>query len=309
MTELQILFTGLLVLLLAATIIAHVLDEVRPSPSVDNLIARINAWWIMIIAMAIAFALGRTAMVLLFAFASFNAMREFVTIAATRREDHLAVAAAFFIILPLQYYMIWMDWYGMFSIFIPVYAFLLMPIVAVLKGETENFLVRIASVQWALMIAVYCVSYVPVFLSLDIPGFEGKNLLLIAFLILIVQLSDVLQYVWGKAIGRHKIAPRLSPSKTIEGFLGGVISATLIGAAMFWITPFNPWQAGLMALGISLMGFLGGLVMSAIKRDRGVKDWGDSIAGHGGFLDRLDSLVFAAPLFFHLTRFFWMTNL
>ncbi|NOR64103.1 MAG: phosphatidate cytidylyltransferase [Rhodobacteraceae bacterium] len=309
MTELQILFTGILVLLLAATIVAHVLDEVRPSPSVDNLIARINAWWIMVLALAIAFGLGRTAMVVLFAFASFNAMREFVTIAATRREDHLAVAAAFFIILPLQYYMIWMDWYGMFSIFIPVYAFLLMPIVAVLKGETEDFLVRIASVQWALMIAVYCVSYVPVFLSLEIPGFEGKNLLLIAFLILIVQLSDVLQYVWGKAIGRHKIAPRLSPSKTIEGFLGGVISATLIGAAMFWITPFTFWQAGLMALGISLMGFLGGLVMSAIKRDRGVKDWGDSIAGHGGFLDRLDSLVFAAPLFFHLTRFFWMTNL
>jgi len=260
-------------------------------------------------ALAIGFFLGRTAIVLLFAFASFNAMREFVTIAATRREDHLAVAAAFFIILPLQYYMIWMDWYGMFSIFIPVYAFLLMPIVAVVKGETENFLVRIASVQWALMIAVYCVSYVPVFLSLNIPGFEGKNLLLIAFLILIVQLSDVLQYVWGKAIGRHKIAPRLSPSKTVEGFLGGVISATLIGAAMFWITPFTPWQAGLMALGIALMGFFGGLVMSAIKRDRGVKDWGDSIAGHGGFLDRLDSLVFAAPLFFHLTRFFWMTNL
>lgn len=309
MTELQILFTGLLVLLLIATIIAHMLDEARPSPSIDNLVVRINAWWIMVLALALAFFLGRTAMVLLFAFASFNAMREFVTIAATRREDHLAVAAAFFLILPLQYYMIWMDWYGMFSIFIPVYAFLLMPIVAVLKGETENFLVRIASVQWALMIAVYCVSYVPVFLSLDIPGFEGKNLLLIAFLILIVQLSDVLQYVWGKAIGRHKIAPRLSPSKTVEGFLGGVISATLIGAAMFWITPFSPWQAGLMALGISLMGFLGGLVMSAIKRDRGVKDWGDTIAGHGGFLDRLDSLVFAAPLFFHLTRFFWMTNL
>ncbi len=309
MTELQILFTGLLVLLLTATIIAQVMDERRPSPSVDNLIARINAWWIMVLALAFAFFLGRTAMVLLFAFASFNAMREFVTIAATRREDHLAVAAAFFLILPLQYYMIWMDWYGMFSIFIPVYAFLLMPIVAVVKGETEDFLVRIASVQWALMIAVYCVSYVPVFLSLNIPGFEGKNLLLIAFLILIVQLSDVLQYVWGKAIGRHKIAPRLSPSKTVEGFLGGVISATLIGAAMFWITPFTPWQAGLMALGISLMGFFGGLVMSAIKRDRGVKDWGDTIAGHGGFLDRLDSLVFAAPLFFHLTRFFWMTNL
>jgi phosphatidate cytidylyltransferase len=308
MTVLQILFTGLLVLLLAATIIAQVMDERRPGPAVDTLVVRINAWWIMVLVLAFAFFLGRTAMVLLFTIISFNAMREFVTIAATRREDHLAVAAAFFLVLPLQYFMVWMDWYGMFSIFIPVYAFLLMPTVAVLKGETENFLVRIASVQWALMIAVYCVSYVPALLSLDISGFEGQNLLLIAFLVLIVQLSDLLQYGWGKALGRRKIAPRLSPGKTVEGFFGGIISATLIGAAMFWITPFTPWQAGLMALCISLMGFLGGLVMSAIKRDRGVKDWGDTIAGHGGFLDRLDSLVFAAPLFFHLTRFFWMTH-
>ena len=308
MTDLLSLFMGLIALLIVASFAGQVLDRKRPGPGTDNFIVRVNAWWIMIIVLALAFMLGRTAVVLLFAFASFNAMREFVTLTHTRRADHLSIAAAFFLILPLQYYMVWMDWYGMFSIFIPVYAFLLMPIVAVVKGETDGFLVRIAEVQWALMIAVYCVSYVPVFLSLDISGFEGKNLLLIAFLVLIVQLSDVLQYVWGKLLGKHKIAPRLSPSKTVEGFLGGVISATLIGAAMFWITPFSPWQAGLMALGIALMGFFGGLVMSAIKRDRGVKDWGDTIAGHGGFLDRLDSLVFAAPLFFHLTRFFWMTN-
>lgn len=308
MTELFILFSGLVTLLIIASIAGHLLDSRHPGPRTDNFIVRVNAWWIMIIILAATFYLGRGAVVLLFAFASFNAMREFVTLTHTRRADHLSLAAAFFIILPLQYYMVWMDWYGMFSIFIPVYGFLLMPIVAALRGETDGFLVRIAEVQWALMVAVYCVSYVPVILSLQIDGFEGQNLLLIAFLILIVQLSDVMQYVWGRLLGKHKIAPRLSPSKTVEGFVGGVLSATFIGAAMYWITPFSPWQAGLMALGISLMGFFGGLVMSAIKRDRGVKDWGDAIAGHGGFLDRLDSLVFAAPLFFHLTRFFWMTN-
>jgi len=120
-----------------------------------------------------------------------------------------------------------------------------------------------------------------------------------------VQSSDVFQYIWGKLFGRRKVAPAISPSKTVEGLAGGVLSATILGAFLWWITPFSVWQAALMALAINVMGFFGGLVMSAIKRDRGVKDWGDLIEGHGGMLDRLDSVVFAAPVFFHLTRFFW----
>ena len=145
----------------------------------------------------------------------------------------------------------------------------------------------------------------PALLTLGIPGFEGRNLLLIAFLVLVVQGSDVLQYVWGKLCGRHKVAPELSPSKTWEGLIGGVVSATALGAALYAITPFSPWQAAALAFVICVMGFLGGLVMSAIKRDRGVKDWGDLIEGHGGMLDRLDSVVFAAPVFFHAVRYWW----
>jgi len=140
---------------------------------------------------------------------------------------------------------------------------------------------------------------------LDIPGYEGRNGFLLVFLILVVQSSDVLQYVWGKLLGKRKIAPELSPSKTVEGFLGGVASATALGAALWWITPFSPGTAALMSLVIALMGFLGGLVMSAIKRDRGVKDWGALIEGHGGVLDRLDSVCFSAPIFFHLVRYGW----
>jgi phosphatidate cytidylyltransferase len=162
-------------------------------------------------------------------------------------------------------------------------------------------------VQWAVMICVYCVSHVPALLTLPIPGFEDRNLLLIAFLVIVVQGSDVLQYVWGKMLGKTKIAPQLSPSKTVEGFVGGVASATALGALLWWITPYgSPWKAGLIALVISLMGFLGGLVMSAIKRDRKIKDWGHMIQGHGGMLDRLDSVVFAAPVFFHVTRYWWV---
>lgn len=166
-------------------------------------------------------------------------------------------------------------------------------------------MLRVAEVQWGLMICIFCTSHVPALLTLQIPDYEGRQLLLIAFLVLVVQSSDVLQYVWGKLLGSRKIAPLLSPSKTVEGFVGGVASATLIGAALWWITPFTPWQAGIMALIVTLMGFLGGLVMSAIKRDRGVKDWGHMIEGHGGMLDRLDSVIFAAPIFFHITRYWW----
>jgi len=300
------LFGGITAILLAASLIGFLLTlRLAESPVVGNLNARIKAWWVMVALIGLAFSLGKAGIIVLFALASFAALREFLTLTRTRRGDHLALAAAFFVVLPLQYYLISIEWYGLYSILIPVYVFLLLPIVAALRGDTANFMRRIAEAQWGLMISVYCVSHVPALTTLPIPGFADRSLLLIAFLILVVQSSDVLQYVWGKLLGRHQIAPSLSPSKTVEGFAGGVASATLIGAALWWITPFSPWQAAIMALVINLMGFCGGLVMSAIKRDRGVKDWGQMIEGHGGMLDRLDSVIFAAPIFFHLTRYWW----
>ena len=302
------LIAGILVVLIVASLIGYLLAgraSGQPSATIVNLNSRIKAWWVMVVLIAIAFALGRVGVLVLFAFCSFAALREFITLTPTRRGDHIALATAFFIVLPLQYLLIGENWYGLYSIFIPVYVFLLMPIIAALRGDTTDFIARIAEVQWGLMVSVFCVSHAPALLTLHIPGFEGQNPMLILFLIMVVQASDVLQYVWGKLIGRRKIAPSLSPSKTIEGFLGGVASATALGAALWWITPFAWWQAGLMALIVNLMGFCGGLVMSAIKRDRGVKDWGQMIEGHGGMLDRLDSVIFAAPVFFHLTRFWW----
>jgi phosphatidate cytidylyltransferase len=300
------LFGGIAAVLAAASLIGFALRfRYAQNPVVDNLNARIKAWWVMVALIALAFALGKAGVIALFAVASFAALREFLTLTHTRRGDHLALVAAFFVVLPLQYYLIWIEWYGLYSILIPVYVFLLLPVLAAFRGDTAYFMRRIAEVQWGLMISVFCVSHVPALLTLPIPGFEDRKLLLIAFLILVVQSSDVLQYVWGKLFGRHRIAPSLSPSKTVEGFVGGVSSATLLGAALWWITPFSPWQAAIMALVINLMGFCGGLVMSAIKRDRGVKDWGQMIEGHGGMLDRLDSVVFAAPIFFHLTRYWW----
>jgi phosphatidate cytidylyltransferase len=307
--DLLTLLLGLGGVLVIASIVGYALQQ-RLSPdgsntTIENLNDRIWAWWAMVILMGLALMFGRAGVTLLFAFASFAALREFVTLTATRRGDHWALAAAFFLILPFQYWLVWMEWYGLYSIFIPVYAFLLLPIVSALRGDTGQYLVRIAEVQWALMICVYCASHVPALLNLHLPGYEGRNVLLVAFLVLVVQSSDVLQYVWGKLFGRTKIAPNLSPSKTVEGFAGGALSATLVGAALSWLTPFSVLDAALLSFVIVVMGFFGGLVMSAIKRDRGVKDWGHMIAGHGGFIDRMDSVVFSAPVFFHLVRYGW----
>ena len=174
-----------------------------------------------------------------------------------------------------------------------------------LAGDTTDFLARTATIQWGLMIAVYCVSHAPALLMLQIPGYQDQGAKLLLYLIIVVQLSDVLQYVFGKTLGKHRIVPKVSPNKTWEGTIGGIGSASLVGAALWWVTPFSPGEAWLIALLICLAGFAGGLVMSAIKRDRGVKDFGTLIEGHGGVLDRIDSLCFAAPVFFHLVRYFY----
>ncbi|KGQ18238.1 Phosphatidate cytidylyltransferase [Lysobacter dokdonensis DS-58] len=303
-----LLFGGIFAVLILATAIAEALrwrTRGRPNTVVDNLVARIRAWWVMAAVMAAAFWLGRTGMIVLFALVSLFALREFITLTPTRRNDYWALAVAFYLVLPGQYWLVYTDWYGMYTLLIPVYAFLLLPILSTHGGDTTAFLERTSKVQWGLMICVFCISHVPALLNLHIPGFEGRNLLLIAFLVIVVQSSDVLQYLWGKLAGKHLIAPRLSPSKTVEGFVGGVASATALGAALWWITPFTPWQAAGLALVVNLMGFWGGLVMSAIKRDRGIKDWGHMIEGHGGVLDRLDSVCFAAPVFFHFIRYWW----
>ena len=260
----------------------------------------------MVAIIGAAMFLGKGAMIALFAFVSLSALREFATLTHTRRGDHHALLVAFLFVLPFQYYLLAIEWYGLFSIFIPVYAFLGLPIIAALRGDSTRFLERIAFVQWGMMVCVFCVSHAPALLTLKIPGYEDRAMLLVAFLIIVVQGSDVLQYVCGKLFGRRKVAPELSPSKTWEGLIGGVACATALGASLWWITPFTPVQAASMALVICLMGFLGGLVMSAIKRDRGVKDWGYMIEGHGGMLDRVDSIVFAAPIFFHLTRYWFV---
>jgi phosphatidate cytidylyltransferase len=304
-----VLLGGVFALLLVASCAGFVLARRATSEgaraTVANLNDRIKAWWAMVAIFAVAFLVGKEMTLVLFALTSFFCLREFLSITPTRPEDHRAVAVAFYLFIPLQYWLIADGWQTLFAILIPVWAFLLLPVLAVLKGETGDFLPRTARIQWALMLTVYCISHAPALLILKFADYAGQNFLLLFFLITVVQLSDVLQYVFGKLFGKHPVAPRVSPSKTWEGLIGGGLAATGVGAALWWITPFAPWQAGAMALAIVLAGFCGGLVLSAVKRSLGAKDWGTMIEGHGGVLDRMDSVSFAAPVFFHLTNYFF----
>lgn len=296
--------------------------------ALDAFNSRIRSWWMLCCLLAAAFFFNHAATVFLFGLISFWALREFITLTPTRRGDHRSLFWVFFLFTPLQYFLVGWDQinvgttadgqpiyqptYGLYSVLIPVYAFLFIPARVAFAGDYKRFLERVAKIQAGLMVCVYCLSYAPALLYLPLKNSAGENYTgpntnasLLFFFVVIVQLSDALQYAWDRLFGQHPIAPQISGSRTWEGFLGGAGSAALIGMALSWATPFSAWQAGGMSLLVAVMAFGGGMTMSAIKRDRGVKDYGTLVEGHGGVLDRIDSVCFAAPVFYHVTRFFF----
>jgi len=304
------LVTGLVLALLAATLGTAGLRRWgrmtgRKAIIVQTLFARINAWWAMLVALSLAGLAGRGGIVVLFALLSFAALREFLTLTAKRPADHWVLMFAFFVALPGQYLLVYFGQVGVFTIFIPVYAFLFLPVLAAMKGDTSGFLARVAETQWGLMLCIFAASHVPALLWVDIPGYGGKEILLISWLVIVVQAGDIAHFVAPRLAGRTRIAPKYHHSRSWEGFLGALGTGVLVGAALAWITPFGLWGAALMALAVALLGYAGGMVMAAIKRDKGVADWGHLLPGEGGFIDRLDSVLFAAPVFFHLVRFFF----
>jgi phosphatidate cytidylyltransferase len=222
----------------------------RPHAVFDNIIVRVNAWWVIAGLVGAAFLAGTFWVYLLFAAASMLALKEYLT-----------------------------------------------------AGGGNPFAFR--RLTAGLLLCVLGVSFAPALLMLELPDHAGRGGFLLMFLLLVTQLSDVFQFIWGKLLGRHKLAPRISPSKTVEGLVGGVLSASALGAALAWMTPFSPMQAALLALGITLLGVAGGLLLSAEKRRRGIKDWGTLVPGHGGALDRLDSLCLSAPGFYWVVKVGW----
>jgi phosphatidate cytidylyltransferase len=295
-----------LTVLVAASVAVIGLRRLQPKKDFSELSARIRAWWIMAAVFFAAILVSNRISLLFFALLSFWAMKEYVTLLRTRPADHHALVFTF-LAVPVQYLWIALNppWYGMFIIFIPVYMLLSLPVRMVLSKETKGFVESASQIQWGMMIFVFGLShmaYLLTFPALSDTAANGRTLVL--FLVFVVEMSDVLQYIWGKTLGRHKILPTISPNKTWEGFIGGIASAMLLSLAIRFMTPFSIRETLIVSLFITVAGFCGGAVMSAVKRDFGVKDFGSVIPGHGGMLDRVDSLCYAAPIFFHYVRYF-----
>src|SRR6266571_93976 len=295
----------ILAVLALSSLVVALLRRAHPEKNFSELVARVKAWWIMALVFFGAIGVSSRISLLFFGFLSFWALKEYLTLLKTRPADHRALVWAF-LSVPIQYLWVGLGWYGMFVVFIPVYMFLILPIRLVLAKQTAGFVASASQIQWGLMTFVFGLSHLGMLLALPAvgkPPANGRTLLL--FLVVVTELSDVFQYVWGKTFGRHKILPSVSPNKTWEGFLGGIITTALISLLLRFLTPFAVLETIGMALLITVAGFFGGAVMSAVKRDFGVKDFGELIPGHGGMLDRVDSLCYAAPVFFHYLRYFY----
>lgn len=293
---------GILGLLALATVLGIVLARVRPDKDFSELNARIRSWWLMAGVFMLAIALSRAISLVFLAFLSFLALKEYLSLIPTRRADR-AVLLWVYLAVPLQYLWVWIDWYGMFIIFIPVYMFILIPVRMVLHGQTEGYLRAAGTIHWGLMTTVFTLSHIAYLLQLpEKGGAAGASLVL--FLVLVTQLNDVAQYTWGKLFGRHKVMPTVSPNKTYEGLIGGIATSFVVVVLLApHLTPLTRGQAMVAGFFLPLAGFLGDVSVSAIKRDIGVKDAGSMIPGHGGVLDRVNSLTFTAPLFFHFLRY------
>lgn len=301
-----IMAVAIATILIAATLLVPLLRRVRPRKDFTELSARIHSWWVMAGVFFAAILVDLRVSLVFFAFLSFWALKEFVTLLETRPADHRALFWAF-LAVPAQYLFVGMGWYGMFVLFIPVYMFLFLPLRLVIAGEPTGFVRSASQIQWGLMAFVFGLSHLGYLLRFEEPlpgrGVDGRTLVL--FLVFVTEMSDVLQYVWGKLLGRHKILPTISPNKTWEGFVGGVLSASALSLFVRFLTPFSVRETLVVALLICVAGFFGGAVMSAVKRDLGTKDFGSLIPGHGGVLDRVDSLCYSAPVFFHYVRYFY----
>lgn len=290
---------GVIIVLLIATLVQFLLSRKHRDRDYRELNLRITSWWWMIGLLFAFLTIGHNAAIFFFAFVSFLALKEFLSIVPTRQVDRRLVFWTY-VAIPLQYYWVAIGWYGMFIIFIPVYMFLFIPLRMVLKGETEGFIKAAGILHWAVMLTVFAISHVAYLLVLPEKNPLSGGTGLVLFALLMTQANDVSQYVWGKLLGRHKIIPRVSPNKTWEGFLGGLMTvAILTGLVAPFLTPLTLKEGIVAGVIISVGGFFGDVVISSVKRDLHIKDSGRLIPGHGGILDRVDSLIYTAPLFFH----------
>ncbi len=291
-------------LLIGATVGASVSSGIRRALRDAGVQLRIRMWWYIVGGFAMALSMDRRFSIVALGLVSFVAFKEFLTLAPTRRADSKVLLWAY-LAIPVQYFLAGSGWHGMFLVFIPVYAFLLLPMRMVLIGETKGFLRAVGVIHWGLMTTVFCVSHLAFMLALpDLPGLRYAGVSLLFYLILLTQINDTIQYFINRRYGGHAVLARVRPGLSAEGMLAGVAATTLAAVVLNrWFTPFSLPQALVAGAMIGVFGFIGFVTTAAVERDIGVSESGHFLPGHGGLLERLDSLMFTAPLFFHFVYY------
>jgi phosphatidate cytidylyltransferase len=300
LNEIQQMILVIIGVLVFASTLFWIMRKIKPGPQVDELVLRTKSWWIMAGIFITAALVHPGISFVAFGFLSFAALRELSSISKNARIEDRSVIFWAYLAIPVQYYIAYMGWFAPFLIFIPVFMFTWIPFLLVLKGHTQDIARSMSVIPTHLMLTVFSISHLAYLLSLpELPGFEvgGRGLLL--YVVFLTEMNDVFQFTWGKLLGRRKIIEKISPNKTWEGFIGGLLSTVAAAYFLRFLTPFSAEIALLAGLLIACSGFVGDIIVSAIKRDFGLKDTGTAIKGHGGILDRIDSLAISSPFFFY----------
>lgn len=296
-----ILFGLLLLATAAAVLVSLRAGDGRDPVRHDRAKRDLRALWVGAVLFWLAWIWGAVGATLLFGVVSFLALREFITLQHTRRSDHRSLLLAFFVVLPLQYLIVGTRHFDLFNVFVPVYVFFALPVVSALAGDPERFLERNAKIQWGIVVCVYGLSHAPALLLLDPPGGVGRGAFLLFFLVFVVVTAQFAQAAATARLRARPLARQISRDFSLRGWAVGAAAAALLGAALFWATPFGPLRAMAMGFVAAGCGSFGDFVMNALKRDAGVAHWGHhaSVTGAVGLLDRVAALCFAAPVFFH----------
>jgi phosphatidate cytidylyltransferase len=300
---------GLLVLasLAVAWFVARQDDTDAMGHRRQRLLRDLRALWVGAIVFWVAWLSGPVGATLAFGLFSFFALREFITLAHTRRGDHRSLLLAFFVVLPLQYVIAGGRFFDLFTVFIPVYVFLVIPVVSALAGDPQRFLERNAKIQWGIMVCVYGLSHAPALLLLGFPNVQGRGAFLLFFLVMVTVAAQLAQEAASRWLRRRPVARHIDRDFSYRAWGAGLLAAALAGLLLYWITPFKAGQALVMAVIAGGAGTLGEFVMKALKKDAGVRWWGNaaSVTGAVGLLDRVAPLCFAAPVFFHSVRWYF----
>jgi phosphatidate cytidylyltransferase len=309
--QVGLLFVLLFGLLVTVSIVAVTRSVKERTPEgqeeFDRFLHDLRAVWLGAVLFWVAWASGSFISTLLFGVLSFVALREFVTLTHTRRGDHRSLLLAFFVVLPLQYAIVATEHFDLFSVFIPVYVFLAIPVVSAFGNDPQRFLERTAKIQWGVMVCIYGMSHAPALLLLDLPHYEDRGAFMVLYLVVVVATAQIAQETASRWLRRRPVARAISRSFSWRAWWIGALAAAIVGAALYWATPFKPIPALVMGFIAGGSGSFGEFVMRALKRDAGVRNWGGkaSVTGAVGLLDRVAPLCFAAPVFFHSVRWYF----